>query len=98
MSERKKEIECPDCGILPGSYKCMPLIEWEVSFQVSNLEWTGLERKMSSQFCTAYLELEQSLGIRKLYWIRSAESVPGFGTKIHSVSGFETNSWLDLQI
>ncbi|CAK7322432.1 unnamed protein product [Dovyalis caffra] len=41
---------------------------------------------MSSQFCTAYLELEQSLGIRKLYWIRSAESVPGFGTKIHSVS------------
>ena len=29
---------------------------------------------MSSQFCTAYLELELSLGIRKLYWIRSAES------------------------
>ncbi|CAK7328759.1 unnamed protein product [Dovyalis caffra] len=28
----------------------------------------------------------KSLGIRKLYWIRSAESVPGFGTKIHSVS------------
>lgn len=62
MSERKKQIECPDCGILPGSYKCMPVGSFLESFQFG-MNWPG---KKDEQPILAYLELEQSLGIRKL--------------------------------